>query len=311
MRGIFLIVILLTVILNIEGQIVTNKGYLEKLAKEYLEKSEINRYAVEDYSKHNNIPIRLETDSTLIELMYIDTRGMPQYYKIHNENAAKTISTDKVFSGGGAGLSLDGSGITVGEWDGGSVRATHQEFDTRASVMDGASVSWHATHVAGTIMASGIVSTAKGMAYAASLKSYDWNSDVAEMAIEASNGLLVSNHSYGYIRGWDGGTWHGDPTVSTQEDYKFGFYDSNTQDWDEVAYNAPNYLIVKSSGNDRNDTGDGSYPDDGPYDCISQQGVAKNILTVGAVNDITGGYTQPSDVVMSSFSSWVLLMTEE
>jgi hypothetical protein len=40
------------------------------------------------------------------------------------------------------------------------------------------------------------------------------------------------------------------------------------------------------------------------YDCISQQGCAKNILTVGAVNDIVGGYSSPGDVVMSSFSSW-------
>jgi hypothetical protein len=32
---------------------------------------------------------------------------------------------------------------------------------------------------------------------AAHLNAYDWNSDTAEMALAASNGLLVSNHSYG------------------------------------------------------------------------------------------------------------------
>jgi PKD repeat protein len=39
------------------------------------------------------------------------------------------------------------------------------------------------------------------------------------------------------------------------------------------------------------------------YDCISTYGNAKNILTVGAVNDLTN-YTGPSSVVMSSFSGW-------
>ena len=43
---------------------------------------------------------------------------------------------------------------------------------------------------------------------------------------------------------------------------------------------------------------------DGDYDCISTYGIAKNILTVGAVEDIVGGYTQPGDVVSTSFSSW-------
>ena len=123
------------------------------------------------------------------------------------------------------------------------------------------------------------------------------------MAGEAADGALVSNHSYGFLRGWNGSTWWGDTTVSKTEDYKFGFYDETSQSWDQVAYDAPCYLIVKSAGNDRDDTGSGHDPD-GPYDCIDQLGIAKNILTVGAVNDITAGYNQPSDVVITSFSSW-------
>jgi PKD repeat protein len=147
------------------------------------------------------------------------------------------------------------------------------------------------------------------MAPAANLRAFDWNSDVSEMATEASNGALMSNHSYGYITGWAwngfGWQWYGDTNVSTQEDYRFGFYNSNTKDYDVVAHNAPYYLIVKAAGNDRGDgPTNGQYPQDGPYDCIGSVGVAKNILTVGAVNDITAGYSQPSDVVMSSFSSW-------
>ncbi len=40
------------------------------------------------------------------------------------------------------------------------------------------------------------------------------------------------------------------------------------------------------------------------YDCISHQGVAKNILTVGAVDDIVNGYSDPLDVDMTDFSCW-------
>ena len=42
----------------------------------------------------------------------------------------------------------------------------------------------------------------RGMAYAAHLNAYDWNSDTAEMASAAAGGLLVSNHSYGIAAGW-------------------------------------------------------------------------------------------------------------
>ncbi|HHJ51734.1 MAG TPA: T9SS type A sorting domain-containing protein, partial [Caldithrix abyssi] len=144
------------------------------------------------------------------------------------------------------------------------------------------------------------------------LNAYDYNDDNAEMSAAAAD-LRLSNHSYGIICGWDsfGLSWYGDPNISNDEDYKFGFYTENeSKAWDQIAYNAPYYLIVKSAGNDR---GHGpllgsshpadAEPDSG-YDTIGPQGVAKDILTVGAVNDIPNGYSQPSDVVMSSFSSW-------
>ena len=55
------------------------------------------------------------------------------------------------------------------------------------------------------------------------------------------------------------------------EDWNFGHYNSYSQDFDEIAYDAPYYLIVESAGNDRGD-GPGSDPDhpdaDGPYDVL-------------------------------------------
>jgi PKD repeat protein len=278
------------------------KAIAERESKIY----SIKKSQAVEWANLNGYPVRTEIDGSFLEIQYIDENGRPQYYKTDNSNAAATISTNKVYPGGGAGLSLTGSGITVREWDAGSVLSTHQEFGTRVTVVDAVATHYHSTHVAGTIMASGVVANARGMAYQAGLRSFDWNSDVSELATEGAAGALISNHSYGYTRGWYSGTWYGDPAISTLEDYLFGFYDSNTQQWDQVALNAPYFLICKSAGNDRGNSGDGTYPPDGPYDCIGQQGVAKNVLTVGAVDDIPGGYATPSGVTQTNtyWSSW-------
>ena len=47
-------------------------------------------------------------------------------------------------------------------------------------------------------------------------------------------------------------------------------------------------------------------PDGGTdgYDCIGNRGVAKNILTVGAVKDIPAGYSTPADVIIEDYSGW-------
>ena len=283
-----------------------------------------------------------------MELQRLAPTGKPVYYITENADAADTVSTDELWPGGSTGLNLSGSGITVGEWDGGAVLATHQELSGRVSQQDGeTTVSYHATHVAGTIIASGVDPNAKGMAFAANLDAYNWTDDEGEMAAAAAdeNGLTLSNHSYGIITGWTDSysviacnkTWYWFGENGDTEDYNFGYYNDEAQAWDQIAFDAPHYLIVKSAGNDRNDfapdAGDLDYPeyckfdastkdwvvadittdprddDCGPngYDCISTKATAKNILTVGAVGDINGGYNpsgEGSQVVMSTFSAW-------
>lgn len=295
---------------SLSGQVVTNTKALLEISKEKAIEFKERRAQAEAYAKEHNLEVSFENDKGVFwELQYVTEDGIPMYYITDNRNAAKTVSTDKVYPGGGAGLNLDGTGITPREWDGGGVRLAHQEYGGRVVQGDNpSSTHWHSTHVAGTIMAAGVQSSAKGMAYNANLRAFDWNSDNSEMASEAANGALMSNHSYGYGRGWgwsNGWTWYGNPSISTQEDYLFGFYDSEAKSWDNIAVNAPYYLIVKSAGNDRNEgPGGGQYPNDGPYDCISHGGIAKNVMTVGAVHDIPGGYSGPGSVSMSSFSSW-------
>ena len=263
----------------------------------------------------------------ITELQGISENGALIYNTTGNLDAARTVSTADVWPGGSAGFTLSGDSMIVGEWDGGAVRASHQELVGRVTQVDNpSSIIDHATHVAGTIMGAGVDTSAKGMAYTARLHAYDWNSDNAEMATAASNGLLISSHSYGIVTGWryNGGTsqyeWWGDTTISGSEDYNFGFYTSSARAWDQIARNAPYYLIVKSAGNDRGDNSTGrhylpwygvysstSRPADGGtsgYDCISSYSGAKNILTIGAVDAIPSGYSGPSSVVMSSFSGW-------
>jgi subtilisin family serine protease len=271
-----------------------------------------------------------------IQLMYIQDGRLPVYYVLDNLIAAKTISTDRLWPGGGSGYNLTGSATTGNQlalWDGGGVLLTHQELIGRVVQMDTPSGTLeHSTHVAGTMIAAGINSNAKGMSYEARLSAYDFSDgDAVEMTTAAINGLRISNHSYGRVSGWywDADSlvwvWLGDITISETEDYAFGFYDEDAQTWDEIARNATHYLIVNSAGNDRNDfgpgPGGGHYfwngsdwewstttrdPDGGAdmYDCLPTHSTAKNILTVGAVNDILSGYSQPSDVVQTDFSSW-------
>jgi PKD repeat protein len=300
-----------------KAQTVTRTGDLLKFSADQNRLQQQRKAEAVAFARQYNLPERtVSADGTVTEIMYVEN-GIPFYYITENINAAASTSADDLWPGGILGLSLTGQGYTgLGEWDGGAVRATHQEFNnsgsSRVTQMDNApTVSDHSTHVAGTLIAGGVSALAKGMANGATLKAWEWTSDVSEMAAAAANGLEISNHSYGYIRGWyynnSSWVWYGNSSVSSSEDYLFGFYNSYSKSWDEVAYNAPYYLIVKSAGNDRMEgpTG-GTYPKDGApngYDCIGEVGVAKNILTVGAVNDVPD-YAGPSSVVMSSFSGW-------
>lgn len=244
-------------------------------------------------AKKKRLPIfRTFADGRIAELQYFE-KDVPIYFVTSsNLNAAATTKASDLWTGGSLGLNLNGQGMIVGEWDGGAVRSTHQEFGARVIQQDGAAFAIngntsHATHVAGTLIASGVQSNAKGMAHQATLWANDWNSDLSEATMQATNGLLVSNHSYGYL-------------ATALQQWQFGYYDTNAANWDELCFNAPYYLPCFAAGNDRNNN---SNPSAGGYDLITGRSLAKNALTVGAVN-IQTNYTGPSSVVMSSFSNW-------
>jgi len=290
-------------------------------------------------AKSNGWPVLRKTkNGGLISLQGINSMGFPRYLiTFDNAIAAATTQTNIVQPGGSSGLNLSGSSAALNGklaiWDGGSVYTFHQEFVGKTiTVHDAVAILDHSTHVAGTMVAKGVYPPAKGMAFNAStLQSYYFNNDVAEMSA-AAPGLLLSNHSYGDEAGWNFDDvynrweWLGLPGDTV--DYKFGFYDSRTRDWDNIAFSAPYYLIVESAGNSRGSTGPAvgddyygfssvanqTFVDKGPrpatisdnagYDVISTTGNAKNILTVGAVNPLPGGPASSSDISIAYFSGW-------
>ncbi|MEO0054424.1 MAG: hypothetical protein RLZZ50_371, partial [Verrucomicrobiota bacterium] len=292
-------------------------------------------------ARRRGLPARVERpDGSVQELVAFD-EGRPVYFTTHNLNAAISTGARALQA---SPYGLVGSGVTVGVWDGGSARSTHQEFATgaRVTVKDGAASIDHATHVAGTIGAAGVVASAKGMAPAVAIDSYDWNSDKSEMTARAATApgqagmLYLSNHSYGIVVGWNylggGGSpariweWNGDGTTASAADFDFGRYNTYSRDSDALAYNAPYYLIFRSAGNDRVENpsaGDtvGLSPGAatvvsydatlhpkgdgtylGGYGTVSFDALAKNVITVGSVTDAVNGSAR--DVSRASSSSF-------
>ncbi len=235
------------------------------------------------------IPVRIDGPGRKVSLLY-DFRGdQPLYRTTLNVNAA--ISTGaNLLRDQGAPYGLDGAGIKVGVWDGGSVRSTHQEFGTRVTKKNTTAANDdHATHVAGTIGAAGVNPLAKGMAPAVTIDSYDWNSDYAEMtaagAATATDTAKIplSNHSYGI-------------TAVTAD---MGAYETEANTTDALAVSLPYYTIFWAAGNEQD-----TLTAKGGYQSITFNGLAKNIITIGAGDDaVSGGTRSPAAGVLAYFSS--------
>jgi hypothetical protein len=279
-------------------------------------------------------PVREERpDGTVQEVAELDESGELLYLTTHNVSAAISTGADVLRTVTG----LTGSGMVIGMWDGGSGRVTHQEFASgRMVVRDGSVSIDHATHVGGTMIASGVQASARGMAVAATVDSYDWNSDTSEFIARAATApdqtdkLPVSNHSYGYVRGWnwDGSrwVWPGSTVNSSTVELNFGVYNSRARSVDAIVYDAPYYLMFWSAGNERNNNpstgstvslngtlvtydpalhpaGDGIYR--GGFETVADNAVCKNVVVVGAATDaVTSGVRDVAKANVTSFTSW-------
>lgn len=256
---------------------------------------------------------------------------------------------------------FNGENIKFTVFDGGRIYEAHDAFNNATGRITNKEAttqvySDHSTGVGSFIggrsvnLSSGgvFVANAKGVAINSTMDSYMFNittlpgntstSDVYQKILIAQPN--ISNHSYGVNSGWtETYDTNGDYASFTYGGYKSGtiFYDyqgtynTNDYNYDNIAYNNPSYIIVKSSGNYFNmgPTGTGSVApkyyktqngtaafattDTIPpnncslgYDCIGTGSLAKNIIVVGATDIITTNnnrYTAASDVVHSSYSS--------
>lgn len=224
--------------------------------------------------------------------------ALPRMSTTNAENRAIT-GVDVVQSTYG----LDGSGVSVMVYDGGTALASHVDFGGRLTVRDGDGLSFHATHVSGTVGGAGTASGGnnRGMAPAVTIQSYgfeydgtgiflytnpgDFENDYADAI--ANHGAAVSNNSIGTNtepNGFD---------CAFQGDY--GLMSSLIDGAVRGSLTGAPYRIVWSAGNERQ----GSRCDVegfGDYYSTAPPAGAKNHLAIGALNS--------NDDSMTTFSSW-------
>ncbi|MBJ7259259.1 MAG: S8 family serine peptidase, partial [Chthoniobacterales bacterium] len=256
-------------------------------ASEMTDAEEARYAAVLAKAEQMGIPVRLEGPSHNVSILYDIRAEGPLYRKTLNTNAA--IST-------GANLlnktpyGLNGEGMTVGVWDAARARTNHVELIGKVTVGDSTTANDdHSTHVAGTIAAKGVDPKAKGMGINTLIRTYDWNNDYAEMIAAGaaiagdSTKIPISNHSYGYN--------------ATAAD--MGRYETECNTVDALALGLAHYLVFWAAGNEQD-----TLTSLGGYQSITFNGLAKNIMTVGAADDaVTAGVRDVSKGTLAYFSS--------
>lgn len=267
----------------------SNTKSLNESAERYSKEFNQNKQLAQQLSKIYGWPKIKNKNGSYSELIGVTPNNRPIYYMTYNEGAGITTRANKLYTGGGLGLNIQGENMLSSVWDAGSSLTTHELFSGRLQSLDNSPFTHpHATHVAGTIIGSDLFQSgrARGMAFKGNVNCYDWNNDVSEVANAAANGLLLSNHSYGY-------------SPFEMQDFQWGKYDSKSRAFDDIMFNAPYYQFVCAAGNSRgsfNTTKNG-------YDLITGHGLSKNGITVAAVQEVLN-YTGPNAVVISETSSW-------
>ena len=242
------------------------------------------------------------------EVRWLAPRPHPP--RTHNAAAARQVGVAALQE---APFGLDGSGVLLAQWDEGTADASHPDLAGRVEAAEPAPVAAHPTHVAGTLVGSGLGSPeARGMAPGARLLGYDYYGDPpAEHAAARRRGVAVANDSWGYLRGWERDYYGDGRWVWFGQSEPFGAYTALSALWDGLVADT-GLTVIKSAGNDRGDTGPApgaphhhfgdpaalhtdTHPPDGDYPTLGAIASAKNLVVVGAV-DAAGGD--------SGFSAW-------
>ncbi len=262
----------------------------------------------------------------------ITQNGIPIKINTHSLNQITATNTNLVKNNSVSGFNLTGNGITAHIFDDGAILSTHTEFDNRVSNYKSNNIlkDDHPTLVAGVMAAKGKSLIAEGMATKLTIVGENYKANrLSRMNEVAKSGVLISNHSYGFLAGWDfsSGSWRwwGDDSISKSEDFSFGYYGNNDEINDQITLVSPYHLQVKSSANNNGEGGSG--PEDGVayylnstnvvlntrttprsrscesgFDCIPTGNVSKNILVVGAVDPLLNPNIS-SNIKLSNFSS--------
>lgn len=309
-----------------QAQDFTNVTALKRFATTKNKQYDSTEALLKKFAADKKIPYTMTGSKGQFMILQSIAGGRPLYRSEKGLVDAQTVGVHKLWPGGESGLGLTGSGQNLGIWEaGGNPDPDHPELSGRVTIKDGnTNVSGHAMHVAGIMAATGINIDAKGMAFQSSLSAYDSFRDDAEAALEAANGMQVSNHSYGPFPGWSFSGewfWFGDPAISATKDWRFGFYDDECRTWDDMVYNAPFFLPIQSAGNERNPgVPSGAFEhnvwqnggwvkviadrdDQDRYDTISGFNIGKNSLSIGAAEGNPNGINNPNQARLADFSS--------
>jgi parallel beta-helix repeat protein len=200
------------------------------------------------------------------------------------DQALPVIGADVVQA---APYNLDGTGVTVAEWDGGWIDINHDDFAGRVTRGDAGSYSAdHATHVGGCMAGDGDLSGGvyRGVATNATIRTYEWPDDITELDNETTdaitNGAVLSQNSWSYSVGASAYypcSYHGD-------------YDAWSVRYDEIVNGdlGTEIVVCCSSGNEENDGDCPPYP----WNQVNPpMGTAKNPICVGAIYSDTYAHT--------------------
>jgi hypothetical protein len=329
--------------------------------------AKFDSYVAKRYGADKSPEVLKELEEQRNTLSGFDPSGKPYFLQAEDMDQIKNSNSDFLQNGTITGLSgsFNGENIKLTIFDGGRVFGGHAFFDNipnritnkEASTMN---YSAHATSVAGfmgarahtqTLTINGVPRSInfQGIAKNSMMDSYAFRNSVLPGNTATSTVFQkiiaaqpkISNHSYGTNTGWSVETvsgaaalvWNGAFASPNESVDLQGTYFSSDQNYDQIVYNNPSYIIVKSSGN---------YYGTGPtmqgaanapkyysdvngnlvafattdtlpstncafgYDCISNGSLAKNIIVVGATDTITannGRYVTAANVVHSDYSS--------
>ncbi len=247
------------------------------------QRSERDQAAALEIARRSGLRVVGETrDGNRYFLDGLTENGTPRFRALLSTKAAIGSGADVLQQ---PPYGVVGDGLIVGVWDGGGVMDTHVEYNqtgpSRIFNSDGAPIDHHATAVTGLILAGGVDVDSLGAAPEALAECYDLFNDMAELTPRVSIGpedsgnILISNHAYGDLHGWQafggsgplgagdyyfGPNWNAAGT-GPREDLNFGRYGEAASELDTLLHNAPYYIFVKSCGNDRNQVYNG--PTDG------------------------------------------------